>query len=235
VVTAGAAACYGVFLVEELVLGPPLVMWVHVCVAEGPVPWGDEDVCLVVEQTELGHRLKTSHVAHTLADAWQDACGYWWTVTDVANFSTQPIRLAANMPLAEAEQVEDDWTCSIIELGHMDQGVTPEAPYKNTLSWEPVAAATDKDISDMVSQVDTELTAADMVQLTELLTSNHDVFTPALQAPGQAHHEAHQIKVEGHQPIKVAPHHASPKELVVQQTEIDKMLTARVVQPSHSP
>ncbi len=67
-----------------------------------------------------------------------------------------------------------------------------------------------------------------------LLACNWDVFAPALKAPGQARHEAHWIEVEDHQPIKVAPCWASPKELV-QWTEIDKMLAAGVVQPSHSP
>jgi hypothetical protein len=46
--------------------------------------------------------------------------------------------------------MEEDWTCSVIKPGPKGQEERPEAPYQNTLSWEPVAAATDKDIADMV-------------------------------------------------------------------------------------
>jgi hypothetical protein len=72
-------------------------------------------------------------------------------------------------------------------------------------------------------------------QLEELLTQNWDMFALALLAPGKVRHKVHWIKVEGHCPIKVAPRRASLKELVVQWTEIDKMLMAGVVRPPHSP
>jgi hypothetical protein len=97
-----------------------------------------------------------------------------------------------------------------------------------------VAAATAADIDGMVSRADAGLSAAEVERLRALLTLNRNVFAPVLHAPGQAQHEAHQIEVEGHWPIKVAPQRVSPKELVVQKTEIGKMLGAGVVRPSHS-
>ncbi len=116
-VTADAAMRYGVFLAEELVLDPWTVTRVHVHVAEGPTPWDADQVALLVEPMEWGRGLKTSCVARTVADAWWDTDGKWWTMTDMANFSTWPIHLAAGTPLAEAEQVEDDWTCTIVDKG----------------------------------------------------------------------------------------------------------------------
>ncbi len=253
-VTASTATRYGVFLAEELVLDPRTVTRVHVRVAEGPTPWDADQVALLVEPMEWGNGLKTSRVARTVADAWRDADGKRWTMTDVANFSTRPIRLAAGTPLAEAEQVEDDWTCTIVDGGAAGQRPPTqetgtevaegssdgeegavEAPYRNTLSWEPVAAATEKDIADMVNQADAGLSDEESGQLAALLMRNRDVFAPALLAPGQARHEPHRIEVDGHRPIKVAPRRVSPKELIVQKTEIGKMLGAGVVWPSHSP
>ncbi len=72
-------------------------------------------------------------------------------MTDVANFSTKPIWLAAGTPLAEAKQVEEEWVCSIVEPGADRLENMADAPYHNTLSWEPVVVAMDKDIADMVS------------------------------------------------------------------------------------
>ncbi len=123
----------------------------HVQVAEGPEPWQVEIVQLLVEQMELGGGLKTSQVACTLVDAWWDECGRWWTMTDVANFSTKPIWLAVGTLLAEAEQVEEEWICLIVEPGVDRLENMADAPYHNTLSWEPVVVAMDKDIADMVS------------------------------------------------------------------------------------
>jgi hypothetical protein len=77
--------------------------------------------------------------------------------------------------------------------------------------------------------MDLDLSKADVGRLEELLMWNWDVFALALLAPGKARHEVHWIEVEGHHPIKVAPCQASLKELVVQWTEIDKMLVAGVV------
>jgi hypothetical protein len=116
-VTMGASACYRVFLAEELQLSPHSVTRVHMWVSKGPVPWSNDTVCILVEQSKLGHGLKTSQVVCTLADVWQDTDSKQWTVTDVANFSTRPIHLVVGTLLAEAEQVEEDWVCSIIEPG----------------------------------------------------------------------------------------------------------------------
>jgi hypothetical protein len=69
-VTAGTSAHYRVFLAEELQLGPCSVTRVHMQVSEGPVPWSNNTVCILVEQSELGHGLKTLWVARTLADVW---------------------------------------------------------------------------------------------------------------------------------------------------------------------
>jgi hypothetical protein len=48
-----------------------------------------------------------------------------------------------------------------------------------------------------------------------------------LHTLGQVSHEVHWIEVEGHWPIKVAPQHVSPKELV-HEDDIEK--TAFVTQ-----
>ncbi len=102
-ITTDASTRYGVFVAEELTLDPQSITRVHMRVAEGPEAWDNECINLMVEQTELRQGLKTVHVAHTLADAWHNKDGRCWTVTDVANFSTRPIKLAAGTPLAEAE------------------------------------------------------------------------------------------------------------------------------------
>jgi hypothetical protein len=258
-VTAVSATQFRVFLSEELVLDPRTMTRVHTWVMEGPTPWMDDSINLLVELAEWGGGLKTARVAWALADRWCDGEGKCWTVADMANFSTRLIWLLAGTPLAKAKWVEDDWVCSVVEPGVVEGSGTPfnstpagytaetktpvrdmasegtsKAPYHNTLSWEPVATATTADINGMVSRADNSLSAAEVEHLQALLTLNHNVFTPALHAPGQAQHKAHQIEVEGHQPIKVAPQHASPKELVVQKTEIRKMLAASIMQPSHS-
>jgi hypothetical protein len=247
-----------VFLLEELVLDLRTVTRVHTWVVEGPSPWTDDSVNLLVELGEWGGSLKTARVAQALANRWHNREGKCWTVTNVANFST--VYAVGWNTTGKAEWVEDDWVCSVVEPGAAEGSGTPfdgvpagytaemktpvgdvalegmyEAPYHNTLSWELVAAATMADIDGMVSRVDNSLSAAEVERLQALLTLNHDMFMPALHAPGQAQHEAHWIEVEGHWPIKVAPWHMSPKELVVQKTEIRKMLAAGVMQPSHSP
>jgi hypothetical protein len=86
-------------------------------------------------------------------------------VTDVANFSMWPIKLTAGTPLVEAEQVEEDWVCSVIDPGPEPVESGPKAPYQDALSWEHMAAATDKDIDKMVGRTDPELSAAEVEQL----------------------------------------------------------------------
>ena len=157
-----------------------------------------------MEQTTLGRGLKMSHVVQALANTWLDNKGKWWTVTDLANFSTLLIQLAAT-PLDEAEQVEEDCICLVIELGCGTQVSMVEALYHNVLSWEPVAAATDEDIAEMVHQADPEQDLVEVECLQTLLIKNCNMFTPVLQSPGQACHKVHHIEVGGHWPIKVAP------------------------------
>jgi hypothetical protein len=89
--------------------------------------------------------------------------------------------------------------------GPNEQSGAMEVPYSNTLSWEPVVAATDEDIADMVSWADANLTQDKVKNLASILDRNWDVFMPALRAPGQAQHEVHRIEVDGHRPIKAAP------------------------------
>ncbi|ELR17280.1 uncharacterized protein ACA1_060070 [Acanthamoeba castellanii str. Neff] len=170
-VTAATAAQYRVFLSEELV-------------AEGPTPWTNNSVNLLVEPTKWGSGLKTARVAQALADGWHNKEGKHWTMTNVANFSMRPIHLSASTPLAKAKWVEDNWVCSAVEPGAVEgpgtpfDGVAPgskvkvetpvnsgmsegmsKAPYHNTLSWEPMATATAVDINGMVSRADTGLSA----------------------------------------------------------------------------
>jgi hypothetical protein len=110
-----------------------------------------------------------------------------------------------------------------------------EVPYMGALSWAPTDAATDDDIRRMVARADEDLTLEEAAQLATLLTDNRDVFAPSLTHPGQANHAPHEIDVQGHRPVKSHPRRASPKEMVVQSTEISKMLSAGVVRPSKGP
>ncbi len=85
----------------------------------------------------------------------------------------------------------------------------------------------------MVRRADDSLTESQVELLTTLLTTNRAVFAPALTRPGQAKHAPHEIDVQGHRPIKAHPRRTSPKEMLIQQVEVEKMLKAGVVQPSH--
>jgi hypothetical protein len=70
----------------------------------------------------------------------------------------------------------------------------PEAPYQDMLSWEPVVAATNKDINEMVGHTDPELSAVEVEQLHELLANN--------QEDRDQQDAAHQ----GHVPTAHGPH-----------------------------
>lgn len=82
-VTNGAAAWYGVFLVDEITLDAHMVTRCHVWVAEGLTVWESDDVDVLIEQTLLVGALKTAWVACALASAWHDLEGQWWTTVEL--------------------------------------------------------------------------------------------------------------------------------------------------------
>jgi len=252
--TASVKVLYSVFLAKDLTLMPLTIMWMHTQVAEGPEQWEAEEVDLLLEQPSMGAGLKTAQVARALTRLWRDTEEQWWTIASLANFSHHAIHLHMGTPVGEAEEVEANWTCVVIDtpmdeecteagmpqsfgtkdrVQHRDN--TSEAPYMGALSWALMDVATDDNIWCMVAQADKDLMPEEAAQLMALLIDNRDMFTPSLTHPGQANHAPHKINVQGHQPVKSHPHQASPKEMVVQSTKISKMLAASVIQPSKGP
>lgn len=77
--------------------------------------------------------------------------------------------------------------------------------------------------------MDEDLMPEEVAQLVVLLMDNRDVFALSLMHPGQVNHAPHEIDVQGHWPVKSHPRWASLKEMVVQLTEISKMLAAGII------
>jgi hypothetical protein len=74
-------------------------------------------------------------------------------VTSLANFSWHPIQLSAGTLVGEVEEVEVDWTCTVISKDSTPEGMglgqgfdKEESLYQGTLSWKPMLVAMDDDI-----------------------------------------------------------------------------------------
>jgi hypothetical protein len=178
-----------------------------------------------------GHCLKTAQVVRSLILSWRDSKDWWWAMASVANFLQHHIHLAVGMPVGEVEEVECEWMCVVLGDSH----VGPEATYQGSMSWELLAAASDEDITTMVCCADDSLSEAQVQLLAVLLTNNRSVFALLLVQPGQAKHALHEINVQGHWLIKLHPQWTSPKEMMIKQVEVKKMLKVGVIQPLHGP
>ena len=78
-----------------------------------------------------------------------------------------------------------------------------------------------------------ELTPIQVKLASELLKTSADIF--AATNPGTTHLVNHHIDVGDSLPVHSIPYRTSPKEREIIQTEVDKMLKAKVIQPSRSP
>ena len=78
-----------------------------------------------------------------------------------------------------------------------------------------------------------ELTPIQVKLVSELLKNSADIF--AATNPGTTHLVNHHIDVGDSLPVHSIPYRTSPKEREIIQTEVDKMLKAKVIQPSRSP